>query len=47
MPIRSLVMAALVLAFALPARAQGKLNVVASTEDLASIAAEVGGARAL
>lgn len=43
MPIRSLVMAALVLAFALPAHAQGKLNVVASTEDLASIAAEVGG----
>src|SRR5437870_2453917 len=28
-----------------PARAQGKLNVVASTEDLASIAREVGGDR--
>src|SRR5215510_7405765 len=28
-----------------PARAQGKLNVVAATEDLASIAREVGGDR--
>ena len=30
-----------------PARAQGKLNVMASTEDLASIAREVAGARAV
>src|SRR5437868_9511829 len=30
---------------AVPARAQGKLNVVAATEDLASIAREVGGDR--
>ena len=28
-----------------PARAQGKLNVMATTEDLASIAREVGGDR--
>ena len=31
---------------ALPARAQGKLNVITTTEDLASIAREVGGDRA-
>jgi len=36
---------ALALAAAAPARAQGKLNVVATTEDLASIAKEVGGDR--
>src|SRR5438067_4207000 len=30
---------------AVPARAQGKLNVIAATEDLASIAREVGGDR--
>src|SRR4051794_18277948 len=35
----------LALAVTLPARAQGKLNVVATTEDLASIAREVGGDR--
>ena len=29
-----------------PARAQGKLNVITTTEDLASIAREVGGDRA-
>jgi len=33
------------LALAIPARAAGKLNVVATTEDLASIAREVGGDR--
>ncbi len=37
--------AALLLAAARPAGAQGKLNVVASTEDLASLAREVGGDR--
>src|SRR5947207_10376696 len=31
------------LAFALPARAQSKLNVMTTTEDLASIAREIGG----
>jgi zinc/manganese transport system substrate-binding protein len=36
---------AAVVALAAPARAQGKLNVVATTEDLASIAREVGGDR--
>src|SRR5256885_12605469 len=33
------------LAAAVPARAQGKLTVIATTEDLASIAREVGGDR--
>src|SRR5262245_53053687 len=33
------------LALSLPAHAQGKLNVVATTEDLAAIAREVGGDR--
>jgi zinc/manganese transport system substrate-binding protein len=36
---------AVALAFASPAGAQGKLNVVTSTEDLASIAREIGGDR--
>ena len=35
----------LLLAFAAPAGAQGKLNVIATTQDLASIAGEVGGDR--
>src|SRR5262245_60007123 len=34
---------AALLAFTAPARAQGKLNVMATTEDLASIAREIGG----
>src|SRR6476619_4846062 len=34
---------AALLAFALPARSQGKLNVMATTEDLASIGREIGG----
>src|ERR1700730_17009418 len=37
------VIAAALLAASVPARAQGKLNVVTTTEDLASIAREVGG----
>jgi zinc/manganese transport system substrate-binding protein len=40
-----LLLAVLAVLAASPARAQGKLNVVASTEDLASIAREVGGDR--
>ncbi len=41
--IAALILAAIVIAS--PARAQGKLNVVTTTEDLASIAREVGGDR--
>src|SRR6266496_5119860 len=37
--------ALLIATAATPARAQGKLNVIATTEDLASIAREVGGDR--
>lgn len=37
--------AAVLLAWTVPARAQGRLNVVTSTEDLAAIAREVGGDR--
>src|SRR5262245_39205288 len=40
-----LVVLTLLLAGAMPAAAQGTLNIVASTEDLASIAREVGGER--
>src|SRR6202166_1503561 len=36
---------AILAAAPIPARAQGKLNVIATTEDLASIAREVGGDR--
>jgi zinc/manganese transport system substrate-binding protein len=39
------VLAALIAATAIPARAQGKLNVITTTEDLAAIAREVGGDR--
>jgi ABC-type Zn uptake system ZnuABC Zn-binding protein ZnuA len=45
MRISSFAFAALTLALAMPAAAQSKLNVVATTEDLAAIAAEVGGDR--
>jgi zinc/manganese transport system substrate-binding protein len=45
MKARNLVLSAAMLALASVAHAQGKLNVVASTEDLASIAREVGGDR--
>src|SRR5438876_7345080 len=37
--------AVLLLLIATPSRAQGKLNVIATTEDLASIAREIGGDR--
>jgi zinc/manganese transport system substrate-binding protein len=40
---RSIIGLALVLAAAAPARAQGKLNVITTVEDLAAIAREVGG----
>jgi zinc/manganese transport system substrate-binding protein len=44
MKVRTLVYTiAALLAFTLPARAQGKLNVMATTEDLASIGREIGG----
>jgi zinc/manganese transport system substrate-binding protein len=44
MKVRTLVYAlAALLAFAVPGRAQGKLNVMATTEDLASIGREIGG----
>src|SRR5262245_1812482 len=41
----ALVLALVGLASVVPARAQGKLNVVTSTEDLAAIAREIGGDR--
>jgi zinc/manganese transport system substrate-binding protein len=40
---RNLIIVLIALLAAVPARAQGKLNVVTTTEDLASIAREVGG----
>jgi zinc/manganese transport system substrate-binding protein len=45
MQIKYLLVGLAALAFASPAHAQGKLSVMASTQDLASIAAEVGGDR--
>src|SRR4051812_49836698 len=45
MNIKAFVVATLLAAFALPASAQGKLNVITATEDLAAIAREVGGDR--
>src|SRR5262245_53711402 len=42
---KKLMLLAVVLACAAPAFAQGKLNVMTTTEDLASIAREVGGDR--
>src|SRR6187200_1396608 len=45
MNIKRFVLATLLAAVALPASAQGKLNVVTTTEDLAAIAREVGGDR--
>ena len=40
---KKITLLAALLAFAAPAFAQGKLNVMATTEDLGSIAREVGG----
>src|SRR6187397_1597193 len=45
MNIKRFVLATLLAAVALPASAQGKLNVITTTEDLAAIAREVGGDR--
>jgi len=44
-PVLSGVLAALIAATAIPARAQAKLNVITTTEDLAAIGREVGGDR--
>ena len=43
MKVKHLLVMLVVLAFALPLHAQGKLNVITATEDLASLAREVGG----